>query len=153
MIKNNLIETINPDYFFKEKIDDYFVKNKLFLNNHVEVYLIDLLKKFLYIDNFKKTTIFELYKDCIENKNISNYKYLGEHCLFVSGFFPQYINKTLVNNDYYLNMGKIGYSNASVLSKSTQDKKLYINLSNNLYTYIKVLNYINNSFDSKIEMN
>ena len=71
----------------------------------------------------------------------------------MSGFFPQYINKTLVNNNYYLNMGKIGYSNASILSKSVQDKNLYINLSDNLYTYIQVLNYINNSFDSKIEMN
>jgi len=48
---------------------------------------------------------------------IKIFKDLGDFSLFITGFFPDYFNRKVVDVDYYMALGKNAYENLSIIFK------------------------------------
>jgi len=149
-----MIELIDSTTFFKEKLHTYFEENKIPVDKDILTYLVGVLNTYLYSDTIKDKTLFEIYKKCIINNKIEDYTKLGEQSLYISGMFPASISKSLVNINYYINMGKIGFSQASSLSFSKSSKTIYKNVSYNFKHYMNSFYIISKDsiFKDKLSM-
>lgn len=49
------------------------------------------------------------------NKKIKLFKELGDFSLFITGFFPDSLNRKVVDMDYYISLGKGAYENLSTI--------------------------------------
>jgi len=124
-----MIDIIEPKFFFKQKINEYFTQQKIRVEKDTEHYLIDILSKYIAADQIKYSTLFEIYEKCVYENKIEHYAYLGEHSLYMAGMFPGSITKSLVNIDYYVNMGSLGFEQASKMSLSKTNRKIYKDLA------------------------
>lgn len=128
--------TLDSNSFFEEKIDSYFKENRLPVNENLKKYLISLLNKFLLAESIKASTLFEIYEKCIYENKIEHYIYLGDHSLYMSGMFPGFLSQSLVNLNYYIQMGSLGYQQASQMALNKENKNLYLDMSQNFKTYM-----------------
>lgn len=56
-------------------------------------------------------------------------KRLGDTALYVSGFFADYIHRSLVNREYYIGMGGSAYSSLSAISRQKAMQELFHELA------------------------
>lgn len=133
-----MINLITPEKYFSDLIDSFSNKNKIKINDNTKIYLILFLKKYIN-SNLKHKTLFEIYEKCILEKNvINNHSDLGDQSLFISGIFPLSIKRKTINISYFINMGQIGYLNASRLNGSL----VFKDLSENFTVYMSILRKI-----------
>ena len=128
------------ELFFLEEIQIAIDLTKLKLNDNLVSYLNNLLA-INYNNNLSKTYLSDLYKDCLEAKNknekfLKN-KLLGDSSLITVGFFRDSIKRKQVSENYYIDMGKLAYQNASTCAL---DPQLFNSLS---YHYEKCSNLLN----------
>lgn len=135
-----LVKSAND--FFEERLNQYFDNNHINIDKDSKNYLISVLSKFVSQNEIKHTTLFDIYKDCVEKQELGNYQYLGDHSLYIAGVFPTSLSRSLVGVDYYVQMGQMGYANASALSYSSQNRLLYQSLADNFKTYLNSFYYI-----------
>lgn len=139
-----MIEIVNPSLFFQEKLNKYFEENKIKIQSDTEKYLVDVLNKYIHIDQIQYGTLFEIYEQCVYNNKIEDYAHLGEHSLYIGGMFPGSITKSLVNINYYIDMGTLGFTQASQMSRSKIGRKIYQDLSLGFKTYMNSFYVISN---------
>ena len=81
------------------------------------IYLLGLLRDPTRVD--MELTLFDTYKRAMTSLDhgtrFESFRCLGDASLFMAGFFRDYVDGTLVGRDYYVTMGKLGYSNASMM--------------------------------------
>lgn len=144
---------LSLDSFFNEKLSTYFYKNKISVHPEATKYLISILKKFLIAEEIKYTTLFDIYKKCVEGQEFVDYKYLGDHSLYMAGVFPSSLSRSLVGLDYYIQMGQIGYQSASNLSLSSENRDLYSMMAGDFKVYMNSLYSISQESLFKDRMN
>lgn len=128
--------TLDINSYFEDQLDRYFVQNKVKVDTQLKKYLLSLLNKFILAESIKASTLFEIYEKCVYEQKIENYIYLGDHSLYMSGMFPGFLNTSLVNLDYYVQMGSLGYNQASQLALHKDNKTMYSNMATNFKTYM-----------------
>lgn len=122
---------MSPREFFHGKIKDASRRLNVELDEHVEFYLVDLLTKFVTIENIRgdgddsddllSTPLAFMLKRAVEasaEKQPFLYRRLGDTSLYVSGFFQDYFNRKTFDITYYINMGASAYEHASSLTKN-----------------------------------
>lgn len=85
---------------------------KCYLNESLENYVVMTL--FSYTRETKLTSValaIEFLNSLQNNTsyNLQKLRDVGDHCLILSGLFPQIVRKKNVNDDYLMNMGKEAY--------------------------------------------
>lgn len=53
------------------------------------------------------------------NNKIKLFKELGDFSLFITGFFPDSLNRKVIDVDYYMSLGKSAYENLSTIFEKT----------------------------------
>lgn len=104
-------------------------------------YLVDLLVKSVdpqtffainadgKLENNFLVDLYSQYKEGNQNQQIHSLKRIGDVCLMISGFFPDSLNRKLVDVDYYHGMGTSAYSNLAGYQLHEETKNIYKELS------------------------
>jgi hypothetical protein len=73
------------------------------------------------------------------SKKILRLKRIAETTLYVSGFFASSLNRKLINQSYYTQVGSMVYANLSSISGFDKQSELYLHLSDHFIDYVDVL--------------
>jgi hypothetical protein len=64
---------------------------------------------------------------------------VGDTSLFVSGFFPDSLNRSLIDVDYYIGMGEVAYGHLSRMSRGTDSfTQVFCELSDKFTRFVSV---------------
>ncbi len=145
MADNPIIRKMSPDdwhqlirlakarngYQFDSTLDHYLVLT-------VEQYLTDC-------DIFDKTIALE-YLQALQlsgQQGFDSLRKTGDHCLLLSGFFPQRAQRHNVTLEYYINMGRNAY--ASIADRNSPEhinSELFYDLSEHFMGLSDILHHI-----------
>lgn len=119
--EEQVISSQKPADFFREALQDAMDRQGVKTCHETTLYLSKLLTDFIHADNlFDQTSdgirlkpLASLYAEAIEAGSIEKrdriLRRLGDVSLFISGLFPQSLARSLVDVDYYINMGGSAY--------------------------------------------
>ena len=143
---------INPEEFFVGELQKAQKEHSILIAKELEYYLAQLLASFAYPKSSyaNRSNIFEtplalVHKRALESEprdRIKLYRELGDHSLYVGGFFSESLDKKVVGLDYYIAMGSAAYKSVSSLSSASQMESLYEKLSEEFDLLIYLLNQI-----------
>ncbi len=152
MQTENVKLVCEPTIFFKEELNKAFSKQNLKHNSDIEFYLVDLLTRFMFTDNFfknaengekKNETLALLYQEALtapdHGKRREDLKRLGDISLYTAGFFSESLMKKAVDVDYYISMGSAAYANLSQIVIDTYFRKVYSELADRFVKFVDVL--------------
>ncbi|MEM6730863.1 MAG: hypothetical protein AAF658_04870 [Myxococcota bacterium] len=146
--------------FFKDEVNGAAESLGLSLDDLVEYYVVNLLCDFSRSDLSPtpgEEPLAFIYKRALEAtplERISHLKELGDLALYVAGFFTEFIERSLVDVDYYISMGGSAYANVSDLLSSQPSgdgfAEVYGDLSSRFPQLVDVLNEVSDrSRDTK----
>jgi hypothetical protein len=145
---------LKPDLteFFHGEVSEARSHLGLELSQHTEFYLVNLLCE------FSRTGVAPtpgdeplalLYKRALEAEPVERVrilKELGDLSLYVAGFFVEFIERSLVDLDYYISMGGNAYNNVSDLvgmqRGGAQHAELYRQLARRFTALVDLLNEV-----------
>ena len=107
--------------YFKEAVEDATERLNVEISDHTEFYVVDLLSRYANIKALTSTelvseekTFAELFMESCELKTEGRariLKYIGDTTLFLTGFFSDSFQRSIVDVDYYASMGQASYRN------------------------------------------
>ncbi len=117
-----------------------------------EVYLVNLLGSFLGAESLyvreddgsvQQKPLAFLLKEALEEQGAARaamLRKLGDTSLFVSGFFSESLNRSLVGVDYYRSMGERAYDAlGQQVAKKARDRSIYADLSEKFGVLMELL--------------
>ncbi|MFT5133498.1 MAG: hypothetical protein ACI9SC_001970 [Gammaproteobacteria bacterium] len=151
----HLITGVNPQDFFQEALQEAISKHQLATCHETTLYLSNLLTVFVQAEQLFELTeegvmlkpLAVMYADAISastlNERDAALRRLGDVALFISGLFPQSLGRSLVDVDYYINMGGSAYgflADSSRVSRSTKVfSTIFHELSDRFAEFVDVL--------------
>lgn len=153
----------NSDDYFSEMVNEAIVERKLNIHKSVRTYLAGVLQYYIFSENFHEkttenlhvpTTLAELllfaqnYDEPIKSQYL---KKLGDRALYISGFFSDYLNRRVVDVNYYIGMGEIAFDALSQATREQIQSRVYKNISANFNLYVDVYSYI--SYKARVNNN
>ncbi|MEL6543122.1 MAG: hypothetical protein AAFQ82_00750 [Myxococcota bacterium] len=159
MRSSPLILSSNLREFFKHEITDAAGTLGVSLDDLLEYYVVNLLCDFSRSDQSPtpgEEPLAFIYKRAVEAsplERIGHLKELGDLSLYVAGFFTEFIERSLVDIDYYISMGGNAYASLSDLlgAQPSGDTfaEVYSDLADRFPEVVDVLNEVNDrSMDS-----
>jgi hypothetical protein len=138
--------------YFNELLEDVLKVNEGFdLHPFSKLYLSELLTNFVHVDSlFEKSEDGKvvskmLSEQFFESQNldtatkIQKLKKLAETTLYVSGFFAASLNRKLINQSYYIQVGAMVYANLSNVVEPKPKSNLYSHVANHFLNYADLL--------------
>lgn len=137
--------------FFYHWLEETLKSRKETLPPLMIKYLSNLLNSYILTENLflekegkkEQPTLVFLLKEALEEENfnlkIKKYQQLGDTSLFMSGFFPGFFARKLVDIDYYISMGSGAYETLANSSKNKDFKNLYKGLSLEFSNVVDIL--------------
>lgn len=144
---------VSPQDYFNDLLEGVLKDvNRFEIHPFSKIYLTELLKNFLHVDSLfskdengkiERKMLSELFFESQQLDSavkIQKLKKLAETTLYVSGFFASSLNRKLVNQSYYVQVGAMVYSNlSSITDKDQNTADLYKHFSNHFLNYADVL--------------
>jgi len=138
-----------PIEYFKELVTEAISGQEVEASQMAEFYLSSLLSEFVESKSLSDEAFaIRLLQALSAERRVrsTSLKELGDSSLFLTGFFPESLEKSLVGIDYYTDMGIISYANlASSLGGFSNDKtfpELYCELSERFLEFVDVLHEV-----------
>ena len=152
--ESGLILETGLESFFREEVTDARRSIGVDISDETEYYVVNLLCTY---SNPQSTPLpgdeplAMLYKRALEASpldRIQILKNLGDVALYVSGFFVEFIERSLVDRNYYMSMGGSAYHSLSdIMSLKHQCESVagvYSQLANKFSNVVDLLNEISN---------
>lgn len=135
-----------PRDYFAELVEQGFHKKQFRPPTPVQDYLINLLEHYMDARNLheENTTLAETYLRAMDPNVPDRFdilKRLGDRTLYISGFFGDSLNRSLVDIDYYAGLGSGAYGNLAEISHE-EFSPVYRTFSRNFLDFVDVLTYI-----------
>ena len=136
--------------FFRTEIKKISMEHQLKIQEMTEYYLVQLLSTHATPkeepQNQDVITLAELFGKAFSTDNPKvrylNLKQLGDHALFVSGFFPDMLLKKSIDIEYYISMGEKAYAHLSSMPQQNVFSKAYYELSHHFEQIIHILSQL-----------
>lgn len=152
-VGRRVIVSKNLGEFFHTEVNQARTDLGVELSELTEFYLVQLLCDFSRRETAPTTPGAEplalMYKKAVEanfEQRVQLLKNLGDVALYMSGFFTDAIERSLVDLDYYISMGGGAYNHLSGLVGSQRHGEtlgeLYLQLGNKFTELVDVLNQI-----------
>lgn len=165
--RNGGLELVeSSENFFRELLSDALSQKRLKPSAETEIYLVNLLNRFVVTDHlfsrdqegrYRDETLVALLKEALEQPEIRTksliFRQLGDLSLYKAGFFHEYISRKSVNLGYYMEMGGVAYQNAATLSNETTNRQIYSELSSQFPYFVDVFSAIKTNTTPKTESN
>lgn len=159
--QDSLITGPNVREFFKDEIVVAASSQNLEARDDTIAYLVNLLTTFVRVDheflrNFDGVTLRPLallYADALEATSdevrCQTLRQLGDLALFIAGLFSDYLNRKLVDVDYFISMGGNAYGYLSDTMPDSVRGRTYSDifeeLSSKFGAFVDVLNEISDN--------
>jgi len=116
-----LISDLSPEEFFQQALQEAVSHQNLSICTETLFYLRNLLTAFIQSEQLYQHSetgeglkpLAGLYADALEAPSTTVrddvLRHLGDVALFIAGLFPQSLSRSLVDVDYYINMGGCAY--------------------------------------------
>ncbi|MBW2018515.1 MAG: hypothetical protein JRI58_00675 [Deltaproteobacteria bacterium] len=115
------LETRGIMEYFKETVEKAAKQLQVEISDYTEFYLVDLLFRYTKMKALRNTefisrekTFAELFLKSYEessHRRARILKYIGDTTLFLTGFFSDSFQRSIVDIDYYANLGRTSYRN------------------------------------------
>jgi hypothetical protein len=139
--------------FFRGEVMTAQQELQLKMSPLTEYYLVNLLTEFAKRDPLRVTPGAEplalMYKrahEATDAERAQLFKNMGDVALYVSGYFTEFIEKSMVDVDYYVSMGGSAYSNLSGMVGQQPHgdtfAELYRQMATHFTELVDVLNHI-----------
>lgn len=156
MPKNNTnsIIFLNPNEYFQGAVSGAVASLRVQVSEHAQLYLVQLLGRFISMDNFYPTngegkpadTLTEQLATALEQERAAEraarMRQLGDFSLYVAGFFSDSLKRKLVDVDYYIGMGGAAYENAARLEEKKLRAQVLLELSKKFPKFVEILGMI-----------
>jgi hypothetical protein len=149
---NRLIVSPNLSEYFRKEVVEARDSLGLKLSELAEYYLVNLLCEFSRKDTAPVTTnepLALLYKKALDSsvaERVQLLKNLGDVALYIAGFFAEFIERSLVDLNYYIAMGGNAYGNVSEIVGSRPQgethAELFEQLSRRFTELVDLLNEV-----------
>lgn len=93
--------------------------NTKVLAQKTKIYLADLFIVSMSNASFLDETLFDFYRDGIENKNLMSLKKAGDKSLMVTAVFSEFLIAKGLSQDYYFKIGSASYYQVLIATKDT----------------------------------
>lgn len=143
---------LSPRDYFVEVVSDGLQKRQVRVSPLGQRYLVDLLEHYLHTQNLfsaddggRTPTLAEMYLEAGQRKAPEKFdllKKLGDRSLYISGFFGDSLERSLVDLDYYAEMGGAAYGWLAESVNETEVAEVYRNYSKRFHEFVDVLAYI-----------
>lgn len=115
------VRPIGLKEYFRESLTMAAERLQVTISEHTEFYLVDLLSRYAHADAMNDSNITnghqtfgQLYlasAGCSGDHRATILKYIGDTTLFMTGFFSDSLQRSLVDIDYYAELGRTSYLN------------------------------------------
>ena len=123
-----------------------------YLPESIEHYVVMTLHSYTTNTAFTSAIIALEFLKAIEDNSIINLQKLrdvGDHCLILSGLFPERAKRKNVSSEYFERIGKEAYYNLSFAqTRWVFDKDIFLKLCENFSDLIRLLNKLRVNDDS-----
>ena len=159
----DLITTSNVNEYFNEAIHDAISHQNISPKDESIVYIVNLLSHFTLSENIYEKgeegksikPLAFIYKDAMEartdEERNQHLRKLGDVALFISGFFAQSLNRSLVGVDYFVSMGGNAYSSLADRFRRNEMSNVFADLSEQFISYVDVLTEVRDSSELKYD--
>jgi hypothetical protein len=153
-----LITDVNPHEFFQDALHEVISKHPVSICHETTLYISNLLTVFIKAEHlFDKTEdgvmlkpLAGIYADAVDARTIAErdaaLRHLGDVALFISGLFPQSLGRSLVDVDYYINMGGSAYGFLADSGRVSRNAKVFRTvfqeLSERFSEFVDILAYV-----------
>ena len=159
-IEEQLITDLQPESFFHEALQEAVSHQNLSICEETLLYLRNLLTAFIQTDQLYQHSetgavlkpLAGMYADALEARSIEErddvLRHLGDVALFISGLFPQSLSRSLVDVDYYINMGGSAYGYLADSQRRRPDsvfRRIYSELSIQFARLVDILAEVGDS--------
>src|SRR3990167_2788887 len=132
MRKEKLIDLLTtPSEFFQPLVEKAISSQNVSTSEAAQCYLVQLLSQFLHATQLQEGSTsplaLKMHQAALSSpeEKLQTFKQLGDHSLYISGFFSESLNRKIIDIDYYINMGRIAYLNAAGLHPQSAFQKLF----------------------------
>ncbi|MBM3200487.1 hypothetical protein FJZ53_06115 [Candidatus Woesearchaeota archaeon] len=132
------VEVINKE--FLDQVQKSVKKLKLREDIYVEGYMVSLLSKFLKKEADVSTDEPLIYR-LVKSKRLEDYVKLGDDILFITGFFPEVVERKK-EKKYAISIGRGSYGQAAVILNYEGEGHVYNVLSKKFESYSDLINSI-----------
>ena len=115
------LETAGLMEYFKDAVENATERLRVHISDETEFYVVDLLFRYAHAEalanrhlNTETGTFAELFLKSQEqprDRRALILKYIGDTTLFLTGFFSDSFQRSLVDIDYYASLGRASYQN------------------------------------------
>lgn len=147
-----LVKTESPEVFFKNRIADAMKHQRVDTSAESTAYLVELLASFVRPDQIYTDTeididqpVAEIFLSAVASAGMRKFKLLklsGDISLFISGIFPDSLNRKMVDVDYYVKLGGTAYATVAVDCHSHASAELFEELAKKFWLFAEVLNEV-----------
>lgn len=145
----------SPSNFFLEVVEEAFAERQVSTYPQVKTYMVDLLTYFILTDNLwdsidqsgRRTR--EMLSESLlratgaePRVKIEKLKKLGDHSLYVSGFFSDSLQRKIIDVDYYVDMGRTAFDALSSSVDEDTHSQLYREIAQKFVELVDVLTLI-----------
>lgn len=158
---------LSAKQYFAQAVEDAFEKRKIETYPQVSHYLVDLLERFVVVQNLYDEkydelgnpipqTLAEMYMVAAAaegQQRTEMLRKMADRSLYISGFFGDSLSRKVVDIDYYADMGGAAYEALALQSKADLQAKIYRTFSKRFLDFVEVLTYISDSSQLKADQN
>jgi hypothetical protein len=145
----SLMTAPNPVLFFRDELESAMAKMQVSAQPLTRYYMAMLLADFLHLDSqpLNRALGPELIRALDHRGSIRTIRLreVGDTSLFVSGFFTDSLQRSLINVGYYVRLGKYAYRNIHAPSDDTL-APVFQELESKFVEFVDVLNEVSAQF-------
>jgi hypothetical protein len=130
--------------YFRELVESAMQRQRLSSGELTSFYLVNLLAGFVRVDRTPATSDEPLgvrFAKALQEAGVrqrDGLRQVGDHSLFISGFFADSLNRRLVDVDYYIQLGECAYGSLARQGNGTFGE-VFDELAGKFTAYVDVL--------------
>jgi hypothetical protein len=141
----SLVRTQSPTEYFRELVESAMQNQRVSANELTSFYVVNLLAAFVHLDRSPAAGDDEplgvRLARAMQTAGVAQrdgLRKVGDLSLFISGFFSDSLNRTLVDVDYYIQLGEYAYGS---LARQGDDAlgEVFDELSGKFSTFVDIL--------------
>lgn len=116
VIVGNVVRNESPTEFFRELVETAMQRQRLAAAEHTSFYVVNLLTGFMRVDRCREAADEEplgvRFVKALQTGGSAQrdgLRQVADRSLFISGFFSDSLNRSLVDVDYYIQLGERAY--------------------------------------------
>jgi len=138
-----------PIEYFKNLVEGAMKNQRLETPEEIGFYLSSLLKCFIEAHRLASEPLATAYLNALQRDDAASRRLLrelGDLSLFVSGFFPESLQRRITGLPYYMRMGSLSYGRLASIYGSKKNTaafgEIFLDLSSRFTCYVNILSEV-----------